>query len=61
MLYKYDRCPLSLSGSTLDWRPTGRGLEPRLSLGHVSQIFLLIVLGDPSPNITKAVERDVKP
>ena len=44
------------SGSELDWRPTGREFEPRLSLGHVSQIIRLIV-----PDMTKAVERDVKP
>ena len=49
------------SGSTLDWRPTGRGFEPRLSLGRVSQIFRLIVPGEPCPDMTNAVERDVKP
>ena len=49
--------PNLVSGSALDWRPTGRGFEPRLSLGHVSQIFRLIVPGDPCPDMTKVVER----
>ena len=49
------------SGSALDWRPAGPGFENRPSLGHVSQIFHLIVPGDPCPDMTKSIERDIKP
>ena len=41
--------------------PPGQGFEARLSFGHISQIFRLIVLGDPCLDMTKAVEEDVKP
>ena len=49
------RGPSWPSCSGLHWRPTGW----RLNLGRVSQIFRLIAPGDPCPDATTAVERDV--
>ena len=43
------RGPQRPSARALDWRPTGRGYEPRLSLRHVSQIFHLIAQETPIP------------